>query len=155
MRRKLCPFAPSPADCPTAPAPPQHLPAGCVPGDRLCWCDRRERRRSDMATCPHSSQWPLCATFNCFCAVGGEPGCPGSAAPAGASSSLLLLAPTESPGTVPSARDHLRGPREKPPGLGCLGTAGRGASEPFQVQESIYSPLHPPCPRVCSHPAPG
>lgn len=72
---------------------------GCALQDRLCGCDRRERRSGDMATCPHSSQWPLCATFNCFCAVGGEPGCPGFAAPAPARASSLLSAPAAGPPT--------------------------------------------------------
>lgn len=67
---------------PAGAAAPRHPCAGCVPRDRLGWCDRRERRGGDTATCPHSSLWPLCATFNCFCAVGGESGSPGSAAPA-------------------------------------------------------------------------
>lgn len=144
---------------------PQHLRPGCVPRDRLRWCDRRERCSSDMATCPYSSQWPLCATFNCFCAVGGEPGCPGFAAPAGASSSSLLLALTAcrvpaSPGTIPLRQPGCsKGAPEpggkQPPGLGCLGTAGKDASESFQVQESIFSPVHPPCPHACAPPAPG
>lgn len=147
---------------------PRHLQAACFPRDWLCWRDRREHRGGDMATCPHSSQWPLRATFNCFCAVGGELGCPGFPAPVGASSSSLLLALMErwgpaSPGTVPlhqpgwskGAPEPGGEEREQPPELGCLGTAGRGASEPFQGQESIFSPFHPPCPHVRSPPAPG
>lgn len=74
----------------------------------------------------------------------------------GASSSSLLLALMErwgpvSLGTVPLyqpgwskwAPEPGGEERKQPPELGCLATAGRGASEPFQGQESIYSPFHP------------
>lgn len=136
---------------------PQHLQDGCISRDWLRWYDRRERRSSDMATCPHSSQWPLCATFNCFCAVGGELGCPGFAAPAGASSSLLLLAPTAcwvpaSPGTVSLCQPGWsEGPLE--PGgeqlrrLGCPWNRGQrcvrvipGAGQHLQPFPSSLSP---------------
>lgn len=135
------------------------IPRPCrVPRDRLRWCDRRERRGSDVATCPHSLQWPLCATFNCFCAVGGEPGCPGFVAPARASSSSLLLALTALGLTEPQAPDGRvpRGPRGRRRGegtalgLGYQSAGGQDASEWFQVQGGVPSPFCPLCPHAIS-----
>lgn len=90
----------------------QHLRAGCITQDWLRWCDMHEHCGSDMATCPYSSQWPLCATFNCFCAVSGEPSCPGFTAPAGTSSSSLLFVLTAcwALASPSSSQDDLKGP---------------------------------------------
>ena len=50
-------FVPAPDGRPgLGPAGPAPFRDGCIPGDRLRWCDGREHRSGDMAACPRSSQ---------------------------------------------------------------------------------------------------
>lgn len=136
-------------------AAPRHPCAGCIPRDRLGWCDRRERSGGDTATCPHSSLWPLCATFNCFVPWVASPAAQDPRrqrsrlflAIVGAPGMLEALAQLRSGETPEPGRDHLPPPQtgiETPPSHSRFREEFEAISI-LPVPASSLSP-HPPSP---------